>query len=224
MTINKEVLQQVTRLLPPNATQLEKAIGYAIAMQFARRPKNVKRSLWNYKTCPVHLLPWLAWTVGVEEWRNDWPEQIKRAQIRDAIVVAKKRGTLWAMERALNNYGVSIAVKCWYEYVPPKEPYTFDVTVVIDTDTESGVNNADMLASVKRDIDRNKSLRDHYTLTQGVKLRGGLQLLGLIRGYSTSRLKMQTDVQALKILGSLLMVGALRSFSSARLKFIIEEN
>lgn len=222
--MNKNVLQQVATLLPPNATPLEKGIAYAIQKQFAKRPLHVKRRLWNPATCPVHLLPWLAWTVGLEEWHNDWPENVKRAQIRDAIAVARKRGTLWAIKRPLNNYGVTIAIKRWFEYDPPKEPYTFDVTVVIDPDTESGLNSADLLESVKRDIDRNKSLRDHYTLTQGVQMRGGLRLAGFMRSMSSTRLKMQTDVQAYKVAGSLVVAGALRSLTSVRLKFIVQEN
>ena len=219
--INQDVLGQVTKLLPPGATPLEKAICYAIAMQFARRPQNVKRSLWNAAACSVHLLPWLAWTVGLEEWSNNWPEHIKRAQIRDAIYVAKKRGTIGAITRALNNYGASIAIKEWWQYDPPQEPHTFDVTITVDSSGAAGQN---ILEAIKRDIDRNKPLRSHYTLTQGVSMRGGLLLAGIMRSVSTTRLKMQSDVQPLNIQGSVLMVGAVRIISATRIKLIVKEN
>lgn len=98
-------------LLPPNATSLEKAVMLAVLKQYAKLPLNIKRRLWSANTCPVELLPWLAGTVGLQEWNNNWTEHIKRAQIRDAIVVAKKRGTLGAIKRSLNNYGVTVAIK-----------------------------------------------------------------------------------------------------------------
>lgn len=204
-------------LLPPNATLLEKAVLCAVLKQYAKLPLNLKRSLWSSTTCPVELLPWLAWTVGLEEWNNNWSESIKRAQVRDAIIVAKKRGTLGAIKRSLNNYGVTVAVKPWFEYTPKKEPYTFDVTVVIDEHTTIGVNSIELLESVQRDIERNKSLRDHYTLTQGVQLKGGLRMLGLMRHITTTRLKLHSNVAPYKVTTQLWMIGALRSFVSTRL-------
>lgn len=208
-------------LLPPNATPLEKAVMLAVLKQYAKLPLNIKRSLWNPNTCPVELLPWLAGTVGLQEWNNNWTEHIKRAQIRDAIVVAKKRGTLGAIKRSLNNYGVTVAIKPWFEYEPKKEPYTFDVTVVIDEQTASGVNNVELLESVQRDIERNKSLRDHYTLTQGVQLRGGLRLLGVMRNLSTTRLKLHTDVAPYQMNTHLWMIGTSRTLTSTRLPMTI---
>lgn len=91
------------------------------------------------------------------------------------------------------------------------------MTVVIDEQTASGVNSIELLQSVERDIERNKSLRDHYTLTQGVQLRGGVRLLGITRNLTTMRLKLHTDVTPYQMSTCLWMIGTSRTLTSTRL-------
>lgn len=40
--------------------------------------------LWDPDTCPVALLPYLAWALSVDRWDRDWTEETKRQVIRDA--------------------------------------------------------------------------------------------------------------------------------------------
>ncbi|MBY6243739.1 phage tail protein I [Methylosinus sp. Sm6] len=46
----------------------------------ARRPldADIIRRLWTPATCPEELLPYLAWGLGLEIWRDDWIEAKKR--------------------------------------------------------------------------------------------------------------------------------------------------
>ena len=53
-------------LLPPNASALERAIA-ATGAGIDTLPVAV-RDVWNPATCPVALLPWLAWALAVDEW------------------------------------------------------------------------------------------------------------------------------------------------------------
>lgn len=63
------------------------------------------RPLWNADTCPLSLLPWLAWAWRVEEWDETWSEFQKRQAVKDALMIHRRKGTLWAIKRVLANHG-----------------------------------------------------------------------------------------------------------------------
>lgn len=90
-------------LLPPNATPQERAIEAAILRMTALQVPI--RDAWSPTKCPAELLPWLAWAFGVDEWSPEWPEDAKRAAIRDSVDIHRKKGTVWAIKRILKNAG-----------------------------------------------------------------------------------------------------------------------
>lgn len=64
-------------LLPSNASAYELAHS---DVSGARRPLPawLIKSVWNPWTCPLDLLPYLAAGLGLEIWRDSWPEARKR--------------------------------------------------------------------------------------------------------------------------------------------------
>lgn len=180
---------QAPNLLPPNATTLEKAIMAAVLKQYGKLPISAKRKLWNPDTCPMPLLPWLAWTFGLESWSNDWSEAVKRARVRGAIPVAKRRGTIGSMRRLLESYGGNMTIKEWWQYTPPREPHTFDITVVLNgKDGQSAT--AQFVQEVIDDIHRTKPVRSHFKFTQGLQVNGELKVAGCVRLIQFARIKM----------------------------------
>lgn len=96
-----------TALLPSNATQTERALEQATArLGDLQAPL---RELWNPDTCSSELLPWLAWALQVDVWDNGWSDDTQRAVIRGAITVHRRKGTPWAIKRALTNAGYAAA-------------------------------------------------------------------------------------------------------------------
>jgi len=95
-------------LLPPNATAAEHRLEQATA-RLGELPAPL-RELWDPDTCPAHLLPWLAWALQVDVWDNGWSDDAKRAVIRGAITVHRRKGTPWAIKRALANAGYGDAI------------------------------------------------------------------------------------------------------------------
>jgi phage tail P2-like protein len=90
-------------LLPLNASHLERAACAAAAdLVEAKAPLH---TLWDAQRIPEGLLPWLAWAVGVDVWSADWPVQVQRDVVQDAIAVRHRRGTVWAVRRALEAAG-----------------------------------------------------------------------------------------------------------------------
>ncbi len=95
----------MTSLLPHNATHTERAIEAA-----TDRPIPVLiGDLCNPATCPAALLPWLAWALSVDDWDPEWSEEVKRNVIAVSVEVHRRKGTVWAMRRALDAAGLGDA-------------------------------------------------------------------------------------------------------------------
>lgn len=203
-------------LLPPNATLLERAINQATANQFARLPQNVSRRLWNPDTCPLDLLPWLAWTFGVEIWDSAWPENIKRARVKAAISIARGKGTLASIDRVLQSYGGDFALQEWWQTQPQGVPHTFQISLNL-SGSDGEIGSAAFIESVVDDIDRTKPLRSHYTITQGLKAKSELRIVAAVRTVIEVNLTMQTDVKPVDAGATLALAGAMRVLVQIRL-------
>lgn len=208
--------KQAPHLLPPNATRAEIAIIQAVLKQFNKLPDNVKRNLWNADTCPLELLPWLAWARGVEVWDSTWPESIQRTQVKNAIKIARKRGTLGSIEDVLKSFGGSFVVREWWEQEPPGVPHTFELTLSINPQEGETITH-DFIEKVMQAIDRTKPLRSSYTLIQGLSARGHLGIVGALRCGVFIKLKLQTDIKGRTAAHNLGVLGALRGITSRRL-------
>ncbi|MFY1053575.1 phage tail protein I [Ectopseudomonas khazarica] len=155
------------RLLPGNAHELERHAGEALA-QIERVPVPL-RDLWNPDTCPVELLPYLAWAFSVDRWSPSWPESAKRAAIRSAYFIHSRKGTIGALRRVVEPLGYLIEVREWWEEVPAGVPGTFRLLIgVLDT----GIDEA-MYQELSFLIDDAKPLSRHLIgLAIGLEVRG----------------------------------------------------
>ncbi|MGB9577916.1 MAG: phage tail protein I [Halothiobacillaceae bacterium] len=159
------------RLLPNNATKLERLAAQALA-QIERVPVPL-RTLWNPDTCPVELLPYLAWAFSVDRWSQAWPESAKRAAIRAAYYIHAHKGTIGALRRVVEPLGYLIEVYEWFEEVPAGVPGTFRLLVgVLDT----GITD-EMYQELTWLIDDAKPLSRHLVgLAISLETRGTLHL------------------------------------------------
>ena len=96
-------------LLPPCSTPLERKLE-AVTARTTDIPVPL-RDLWNPETCPESLLPWLAWSLGIDAWKPYWPLSIKRALIKDAINVKRKKGTVKSVRDIVAAFGASIVLQ-----------------------------------------------------------------------------------------------------------------
>lgn len=79
-------------LLPNNTTKLEKLA--AQAMQYAVQNPIIIAELINPQTCPVKLLPYLAWALSVDKWDEDWTDEQKRLVITQSYLVHKYKNCI----------------------------------------------------------------------------------------------------------------------------------
>lgn len=91
-------------LLPPNATPLERRASDALAIDL---PVDIAK-VWSADDVPVDLLPWLAWGLQVDFWDVAQTEAQRRELVKNAIPWHKKRGTPYAIKKALELRGYPV--------------------------------------------------------------------------------------------------------------------
>lgn len=171
-------------LLPPNASQLERKLEQA-TLRLGTMAVPL-RDLWNPDTCPARLLPWLAWTLSLDSWQPYWPEAVKRARIRAAVDIQRRKGTAKSVRDVVSSFGSSLALREWFQKEPMGEPHTFDVVLTLG----AGVpNTAAYQQDIIKEIERTKPVRSHFTLTLCLAATGGLGLQGAARPVIYRRLQ-----------------------------------
>ena len=156
-------------LLPLNSTQLERAMEAA----FFEKTIVPLRDLYNPDTCPLHLLPHLAWAWSVDRWDYRWSEATKRAAIKASFYIHKHKGTIGAIRRVVEPLGYLIEIIEWFNTVPEGVPGTFALKVgVLDT----GITE-DMYQELERLIDDAKPVARHLTgLAISLETQGNLNI------------------------------------------------
>lgn len=172
-------------LLPPNASSLERKLEQA-TLRLGTMAVPL-RDLWNPDTCPAHLLPWLAWTLSLDSWQPYWPEAVKRARIRSAVDIQRRKGTAKSVRDVVRSFGSSLALREWWQLSPMGTPHTFEVVLTLG----AGVpNTAAYQQDIIKEIERTKPVRSHFTLTLGLSATGGLGLQGAARPVIYRRLQL----------------------------------
>ncbi|OJB42133.1 phage tail protein I [Burkholderia ubonensis] len=156
-------------ILPPNATRLERNLA-AVNARIGDIPTPLA-PLMNPDAIRSDLLPWLAWHLGVDAWKDYWPEHVKRARVRQAIPIARRKGTAAAVREVVATFGGNLVLREWFEQAPPGRPGTFDIVMTV-SGQEGEPPTAEYVADILAEIDRTKPVRAHYTFTQGFAMRG----------------------------------------------------
>lgn len=175
-------------LLPPNASHLDRAAEAVLASRLSAIPQP-HRSLWNPDTCPIALLPWLAWSMGVEAWRTEWPEDIKRAIVRNAIQVQRQRGTIKSVRDTVASFGGAISIREWWQTTPKGAPHTFELVFTM-TGQDGEQSSAAFVQDVMAEVARVKPLRSHFTFIQGLSASASIKLAAVGRPVAYTRLDM----------------------------------
>lgn len=171
-------------LLPPGSKPLERALEQAAA-QLLDIGAPV-RDVWSPDRCPVDLLPWLAWGLSIDTWSSDWSEGIKRARVRDAIPIARQKGTAASVRAVVASFGGSVAIREWWQMVPRGDPHTF--SLLLSLDRPDAPASAAFVEQVIAEVQRTKPLRSHFTFTQGLTARADVGLVAAARPAISVRL------------------------------------
>lgn len=155
------------RILPTGATALE-----LHAEQASTEVSEVSvpiRTLWDPDTCPLPLLPYLAWAFSVERWDDQWDEDTKRSVIRGSYMLHRRKGTISALRQAVEPLGYLISVTEWWQN--GKTPGTFEMEIAT---LDTGIT-PEMYTELERVISDAKPCSRHLTmLTISLETRGQL--------------------------------------------------
>jgi len=133
------------RLLPSGSSTLEVAAAQALA-QIGLIPVPL-RQLWNPDTCPLPLLPYIAWAFSVDRWDEHWTETAKRSAVRSAWFVHKHKGTIGALRRVVEPLGYLIRVTEWWQTKDVPGTFRLDVGVLETGITEEMYEELERLIS-----------------------------------------------------------------------------
>ncbi|WMJ01399.1 phage tail protein I [Pseudomonas chlororaphis subsp. aurantiaca] len=156
-------------LLPLNSTLLERGVEVATE-EVTEIPL---RTLYNPDTCPVHLLPYLAWAWSVDRWDPSWTEPVKRSAIKASYYIHAHKGTIGALRRVVEPLGYLIEIIEWFNTVPEGVPGTFALKVGV---LETGITE-EMYQELERLIDDAKPVSRHLTgLAISLESKGALNI------------------------------------------------
>ena len=94
-------------LLPPNSTPLERALAMAAA-RISAIDVPIDR-MWSPETIPAAFLPWLAWSLSVDNWDPLWSEDEQRRAVAASIEVHRHKGSVRSAVTAIEAAGLGIA-------------------------------------------------------------------------------------------------------------------
>lgn len=174
----------MARLLLPRSTPLVRGLE-AAAGAVLEVPTPV-RDTWSPVACPVPLLPWLAWGLSLDAWATEWPEGIKRARVRNAIPISRRKGTALSVREVVSSFGGSVAIREWWQSEPKGEPHTFNL--VLNLENEGAPATAAFVDQVVAEVARVKPARSHFTFTQGINGAGRVGLVAAARPVIAARL------------------------------------
>lgn len=157
-------------ILPANLADLERDLDAALA-----RIEQVDipiAELWDPWGCPLDVLPYLAWAVSVDQWRSDWPEQVKRRVVAASLGLHRIKGTRPAVVQALQSLGVEAELTEWFEASPAEQPGTFSLIAWANenlTPGEVGFLNGVLYDQIFAAVHNAKNTRSHFTFKVGAK-------------------------------------------------------
>lgn len=182
MTLDPAVLAQ--SLLPPNASDGEHAIEDAMR---ANIDLSSVGTLWNPATCPVAVLPFLAWGLAISRWDANWSEAEKRAAVADAIPFHRRMGTRGIVREVLDRFNPLLEIVEWWQNSPRQTPHSFEVRAPASLIPASFLTS-ETAAAIIRDVAAVKPARSHFTFVQSLEAQATIWLAGGASAATFSRL------------------------------------
>lgn len=155
-------------LLPTGTTKLERTLETIATQNLRDIPVPIRR-LWQVKDCPTPLLPWLGWSLSVDEWDTSWSDDQKRRSIGESFSIHLKKGTPGSVRRVLAaaGYGnVVITEGLGAEYYNADIQYNGDKNY-----SQSGTHWASYQIYLRRPISVSQAAQVRRILAQTVPAR-----------------------------------------------------
>lgn len=170
-------------LLPPNTTDPELALEQVMA-HVGDEPIDI-RTVKSADTCPLDLLPWLAWENAISYWNTEWTEDQQRAIVGNAAQVNKSRGTPGAVKRALASIDISADLIEWFNENPKAAPYTYRIVIHGNNITDSQI---EQVVALSTDVKNGRSYLTGISINEQ-KISGTYYIGGAVYVSQTVTIK-----------------------------------
>lgn len=151
-------MSDIVSILPKNASKLELAVESVTGKIEAFQTQTKIADLWNPQTCPEAFLPWLAWTLHVDNWDDkSLSLEQKREMIKASYGVHTIKGTVGAVRKALAPLKYDMKIVEWFE--EKKKPYTFRIAV----DVNGKKIDTAIFTQIQSIVEETKNIRSHLT-------------------------------------------------------------
>jgi phage tail P2-like protein len=168
-------------LLAPNSTAVEQAVEQAVRLDL---PVQVG-TLWSPQLCPAALLPWLAWGLSVDVWRDSWPEAVKREVCARALPVHARAGTVFAVKTSLATLGFAADVVEWWQPGGSGQPHTARIDCFApDVIASGGLVNAALVSLLTGVVQAAAPARVHFMIRVGERFQAATAARAATRARS----------------------------------------
>lgn len=214
-------------LLPPNHTRIELALE--AAMRVGAPDLEPIAQLMNPDTCPLDLLPWLAWAFSVDVWEDSWAEDVKRNVIRNSIAIHKVKGTLAAVRRALESIGFTTDITEWFEVDKLAgqfgAPHTFSVDAYVHDVFEAGFSvNDGLVVMIQHILENVKPARSQFKVAIGERFDSSVQIQTGSQTQSCSKARHVFAAPTIQILAAIKVRSAANLQSTSHMTHIFSMN
>ncbi|MBJ2093879.1 phage tail protein I [Serratia ureilytica] len=138
------------------------------------------RTLWTPTSCPVELLPYLAWALSVDRWDKNWPAEKKIAAIQQSYWQHRRKGTRAAVRRVIESMGFSAAFAEWFDTGDRPGTFRLEVDVNDVGITEKTLAELNRLVADAKPVSRHISGINLITASRGQVYTGTACYLGEI--------------------------------------------
>lgn len=165
---------RATSLLPRNATPFERAleVGLRADISFTKVGQ-----LKDPATCPISIIPFLAWELSITHWDTTWNDAEKRNAVAGAVAYNRIKGTKAAVQQVLARYDENLTIVEWWEKSPRGVPHTFEVRANALDIPASFLTQA-VAEAIIIDVAVAKPLRSHFDFVQNLNLAGTMHFAG----------------------------------------------
>lgn len=142
----------MSSLLPASASTLERLAATACAD--ATSLAVPLRDLWNPDKCPIKFLPYLAWAFSVDRWDEKWSAAEKRKAVKDAFYIHRRKGTVAAIRRVIENMDYTMSITEWWQVADPAGTFRLNIDVMEVGITDEIINELERLIGDAKPVSR----------------------------------------------------------------------
>lgn len=180
----------MTSVLPPRSTRLQKALEQA-TIDLLDLPVEL-RKLWSPAECPASHLPWLAWGLSVDIWDAEWPIDVKRAAVADAIAFQRRKGTPASLRVVLDRFDPLIRIVEWFEDRGTLDPYHFRLELPLLAESDVFYDEV-LVTQILADIAQVKPVRAQMQAVFRVRAEARAWLISAAQAGGLTRLDSHVD-------------------------------